>query len=214
MAFELPRLSASFAIVTEAKFPTLPFQQWWQSVVEAIEAAIDNIRQILIDLGVAQETADGALELAQSAIKPGGIIKDEKVITDSIIPDGVTERYFVQALSGVTLPDGVETEVLAISVTKVIDESDMDIDVALRLSSNEDVRGEVKIYRDALLIDSFEPFLNGAGGTYRTILTMPFTESGIPADDYDYTVTFTRAGGASTLTADENSLIRIKEIKR
>lgn len=214
MAFELPRLQAALSVVTKEGQPTSQFQQFWQSVVELIEAAIDNIRQILIDLGVAQETADGALELAQSAIKPGGIIKDEKVITDSIIPDGVTERYLTQTLSGTTLPDGVETEALALSVTKVIDESDMDIDVALRLSSNEDVRGEIKIYRDAVLIDSFEPFLNGSGGTYRTILTMPFTESGIAAGNYEYTVTFTRAGGASTLTADEGSLIRVKEIKR
>lgn len=55
MAFSLPRLQHTFAIVTETGWPTRPFQQWWQSVVEKIEA-----QEAAQDALIAQLTATQA----------------------------------------------------------------------------------------------------------------------------------------------------------
>lgn len=213
-AFRLPRLPQDKAIVDNAGFPQTIFQRWWQSVMEKIEAAIADIRQLLIDVGIAQETADGGLALAQSGINPDGTIKDEKVVTESVVANGITERYFAQSLFDLVLPDGVETEVVTLTAEKIEAESEVDIDVAIRLASSDDIQGQIKIYRDADVIDSFEPFIKGAGDTLRLIFTMPLTESDTPVGEYEYKVTFTKDGGASALSALARSNIRIKEIKR
>jgi hypothetical protein len=214
MALRIDRLQSNVPIVDGTGLPLKAYQTWWQRVAEGIESTVNDIVDILVRLGLVEVTADGALELAESAINVGGTIKTEKVLTDSIIPDGVTERYYTQTLLDVTLPDGVETEVMSLNITKVTAESDIDIDVALRLASNDDIRGTYRLYRDGVEIDAFDPFLNGSGGTYRTAMTIPFTESGLAADDYEYSVTFARNGGASTLLAVAKSSTRIKEVKR
>ena len=210
----LPRLQSGLPITDKDGRPASWFHLWFQKFAEAIEGAIDEIVTILVRLGLVEITADGALELASSAINPGGTIKDGKVLTGSIINNGVTERYLAQILADITLDDGVETDIASVSIIKDADESDIDLDASLRLKSSDDVRGTVRIYRDATVIDSFDPFMNGAGGTFRTILTMPYTDSGVPAGSYVYKMTFERSGGASALSAGSGSLLRSKEIKR
>lgn len=212
--FRLPRLASDRPIIDEVRRPTPLFQRWWQSVVEKIEEAIGAINDVLVAVGIAQETADGSLELAQQAINPDGTIKTDKVLTSSITTDAVTERYLAQAVADITLPDGVETTVVTLTVEKQLSQSEMDIDAAIRLASSDDIQGVIRIYRGGDLVDSFNPFLKGPGGTYRTILTMPFTESNIASGAYEYRMTFTKDGGASTLNANAGSLLRIKEIKR
>lgn len=221
MALKLDNLPRSTPIVDNVGRPLTAFQVWWQNFKTQIETSINDIAsivsqiaQILIDLGLAQQTADGALALAESAINPDGTIKSSKVVTESIIADGVTERYLTQTVSDTVLPDTVETTVMSLAFTKVEAESDVDLDIAVRLSSSDDIRGTLSVYRDAGVVDSFQPFMNGAGGTYRVVVTLPFTESGLAAGSYTYTVKFTRNGGASTLSALSGSLIRVKEIKR
>lgn len=214
MAIQLPRLNAGTSIVDGQGRPTSWFQQWWQQVADTIETAVNDIIAILVRLGLVEVTADNALELSESAINPDGTIKTGKVLTDSIEEDGVTQRYFSQTLSDIPLPDGVETDVASVSVTKVLDDSDIDIEPSIRLESSDDVRGEMKIYRDATLIDSFEPYMDGTGGTFRVCQTIPYTDSGAPAGTYTYKLTFTRNGGASSLNAAAGSLIRAKEFKR
>lgn len=54
MAFSLPRLQSVFAIVTETRFPTSAFQQWWQSVVEKIEQQEEVQNQTIADLQATQ----------------------------------------------------------------------------------------------------------------------------------------------------------------
>lgn len=221
MAFRIPRLPRAVAIVSKDGWPTQKFQQWWQEVAVAIEAAIkaiegtiEDITAILIRLGLVEITADGALELADSAINPDGTIKSSKVVTESIALNGVTERYFAQLLMNINLPDAVPTDVVSIVVNKIEDESDIDIDASIRLASSDDIRGTINIYRDSTLVDSFPPFMNGAGGTFRISMTLPYTETGVPVGTYTYKMTFTRSGGASTLQATAGSLIRIREAKR
>jgi hypothetical protein len=69
MVFSLPRLKASFSIVTKEGFPTLPFQQWWQSVVEKIEAQEETQDTLITDLAAAVAdiaTAQAAADAAQA----------------------------------------------------------------------------------------------------------------------------------------------------
>lgn len=221
MALRIPRLSSGVSIVSKDGWPVQKFQQWWQAVAAAIEGAVKalegtvaDITAILVRLGLVEVTADGALGLADSAINPDGTIKSSKVVTESIIANGVTERYFAQLLSNVTLTDGVQVDVLSLVVTKVEDESDIDLDISIRLQSSDDIRGNMRIYRDTTEVTSFGPFMNGAGGTFRIILPMLHTDVGVPAGVYTYKVTFQRSGGGSSLQAVTGSLVRAKEIKR
>jgi len=183
-------------------------------VVEQIEGAIANIRQLLIDVGIAQETADGSLELAQKAIRPDGTIKDDKVLTDSVVPNGITERYFAQTLADIVLPDSVETDVVSLTLDKLRPDSEVDVDVAIRLASTDDIRGTIRVYREAVMIDTFDPYIAGPGSTLRLIFTMPLTETDTPVGTYMYKVTFEKDGGATTLRALTRSSLRVKEIKR
>lgn len=90
MAIKLNRLQAATGIVDKDGRPTSWFQLWWQEIADTIEGAVNNIIQLFIDTGLAQETADGALELAESAINPDGTIKDEKVLTQSMTDNAAT----------------------------------------------------------------------------------------------------------------------------
>ena len=93
-------------------------QIWWQQVVEAIErhevtqdeliaelqtqqaeldaqqailsAAVEDITDILVRLGLVEVLADETLVLAESALNPDGTVKTNKVLTTSIAPSNVT----------------------------------------------------------------------------------------------------------------------------
>ena len=215
MAFsKLDRLFAGDQLLNKTGTPTLRFMAIWQKFAESIEGSLNNIADVLVRLGLVEVTADGALDLAEQAINPDGTIKDEKVITPSIMADAVTGRYFTQNISGVTLTDTVEVTVLSLSVVKAIDESDIDLDPCIRFSSNDDIRGTIRLYRGATLIDSFQPYMNGPGGTYRVSQVLPFTDSAALAGSHTYSLTFQRSGGASTVTALAGTCMRAKELKR
>lgn len=221
MTLKLDNLPRSQPLVDGQGKPLTAFQVWWQNFktqiersVNAISDIVDQLTQILIDIGLIQQTAEGALELAESAINPDGTIKSSKVTTESIVIDGVSERYVAQRVSDVSLTTSVEIDVLTLNVTKVEDESDIDIDASVRLESADDIVGELRIYRDAVEIDRFDPFIKGPGGTYRTVLGLPFTESGIAAGTYVYKITFRQLGGLTTLYAKAGTLMRIREMKR
>lgn len=72
-AFSLPRLDKALAIITKEGFPTYPFQQWWQSVVEKLEAQegtqdqlIDDLATAVADITAAQAAADAAQDSADA----------------------------------------------------------------------------------------------------------------------------------------------------
>lgn len=97
MPLNVPRLPSDLQIVEVDRKPSPRFQIYWQQVIARIETIINQIESIvgdivdiLVAIGVAQETADNGLELAQSAINPGGTIKDDKVLTDSMVTNAAT----------------------------------------------------------------------------------------------------------------------------
>lgn len=114
MAFRLARLPRGAALVDKEGRPAAAFQQWWQSVVEAIEAQeavqdqliaenaarVQEITDLLVQLGLVEETADGALALAESAINPDGTIKSDKVLTTSMVNNAATVISSVYFTSG------------------------------------------------------------------------------------------------------------------
>lgn len=98
MALRIPRLQRTIAVTEPDGSPKSAFQQWWQKVAETIEAAVATLEEavadivaILVRLGLVEETADGALQLAESAINPDGTIKDDKVLTSSVAPNNITK---------------------------------------------------------------------------------------------------------------------------
>lgn len=91
MPIRLERLSSALAITDEQSRPTPAFQRWWQKTVETIEYIInDVIVAALVRLGAVEIQADGTAVLAESAINPGGTIKDDKVLTDSMVDNAAT----------------------------------------------------------------------------------------------------------------------------
>lgn len=60
MAFRLPRLPDSFAIVTSSFKPTALFIRWWQSVVQKIEEALAALEGAIAAVAAAQAAADNA----------------------------------------------------------------------------------------------------------------------------------------------------------
>lgn len=71
MAFSLPRLRATYEIVTQQGWPTLPFQQWWQAVAEKIEFQEETQNALIVELQETQAelaTAQAALAAAQADI--------------------------------------------------------------------------------------------------------------------------------------------------
>lgn len=61
--FRLPRLSSNAALVDDKGQPTVTFQQWWQTVVQRVELAI----QTIVDLTGIQDQFEQALAQAQQA---------------------------------------------------------------------------------------------------------------------------------------------------
>jgi len=227
MTLRLARLPRSVPIVDlKNGVPEIVLQKWLQSFAEQIEASvvdiegnIQDISDLLVALGLVEVTADGALALAQSAIDPGGTIKDEKVLTTSMVADAATAGYFAQLSAPVTMPDGVDTEIVSLSFTKAIEESDILIDGALRMESSDDVKGVFTLYRDGgpgvgTAIDTvdWDTRLNGSIAK----LTVPynFVDTGASAGATSYSISFARDGGGSTVTANAGSGLRTLERKR
>lgn len=71
MTLRLQRLQIAQDIVTDARKPTNVFQIWWMRVSEAIEGAINDLAQAVLDIQTAQNTADGvAADLAALMADP------------------------------------------------------------------------------------------------------------------------------------------------
>lgn len=66
MALHLPKLDRSLQIVTSLGLPSLPYHQWWQAVVKALEAAITTLETAVFDIQTAQDAADAAQDTADS----------------------------------------------------------------------------------------------------------------------------------------------------
>lgn len=233
MALRLPRLQRTVAITESDGTPKTAFQQWWQRVAEAIEAAVATLEEavadivaILIRLGLVEQTADGALELAESAINPDGTIKEDKVLTQSMVPEAASAGYYTQLASPIVLPDGVDTEVLQISFTKElgsvvsdpVEGSSVTIDSVIRMESSNDIKGTFRLWRGGgpgvgTMIDSME-----RTSTYNTAckvgVNFKFIDEDAPAGATIYVVSFQRNGGASTVSATAGSILDALERKR
>jgi hypothetical protein len=225
----IPRLQQAVEIADKEGKPSFAFHRWWDSVASSVEDSVNKLFDSLVTLGLLRPdgtindnrvTSGSIVEngVTTTNIAPNAVVNESiatsAVTTSSILTDSVTERYLSTNLSDIELPDGTETEVLSLTVVKSLSSSEIDIDIAVRLESTDDIIGDVKVYRGTTLVDSFSPYLKGASDTYRTIFTFPFTEFNIPSGSYVYSVKFTKDGGATTLKALKGSIIRMKEIKR
>lgn len=190
------------------------FERYWDETMSKIEKSISDIQQLLIDVGIAQQTADGSLALAESAINPDGTIKPNKVTTNSVVPNGINKPYFVQTTSPLILPDGIDTQICSVSVTKDIADSDMEISSVVRLDSSDDLHGDFTIVRSGTVIDTLSIFNNGVGGTNRLPFPILFRDFTAPSGPLTYEVRFKRDGGGSTLRAITGTNLSVIEVKR
>ena len=67
MAFRLPRLPRFIQVTEQSGRPALTFQQWWQSVVEDTETALNSIQDNVDAIAAAQAAADAANTAAANA---------------------------------------------------------------------------------------------------------------------------------------------------
>lgn len=226
MALKLPRLQREVAIVSDDGSPMQAFQLWWQRTAEAIEGAVNDIVAILVRLGLVEVTADGALELAESAINPGGTIKDDKVLTQSIVAEGATAGYYTQLAAPIAMPNGVDTEIVSISFTKTlssyavdpVEGSSITIDATLRMESSDDIVGYFRIWRGGgpgvgTMID--EMFRRTQyNGNCRVGVVHKFIDEDAPAGPTTYVASFERDGGGSSVNAVAGSIVDVLERKR
>jgi len=133
MALRLPRLQASQPITLAGGKPSTAFAIWWQNVAVAVEGAVNGIVDILVRLGLVEVDASGALALAESAINPGGTIKDDKVLTESVIANGITVPWFVSSSTLITFAPATDTDIFSLDITKALDETDLEIETQIEL---------------------------------------------------------------------------------
>lgn len=95
MAFRLPRLDRNAKLVNPDGTPSLAFQRWWQSTVDAIEGQEGGQDSLIADLAAAiarieaNEAATDAVTLANdisaSWITPGAVLTATDAGTDATI---------------------------------------------------------------------------------------------------------------------------------
>lgn len=223
--FRLPRLQGTIQLSGADGKPTPIFIRWWQSVMEKIEAAIDSINaiidqitQILVDLGLVTITADGALALAQSAINPDGTIKDEKVLTDSIIANGVTVPWYVSSSTVIVFSASPTVDdILSTSVTKELDASDLEVETQLEMYGTDAVNIDItcKILDPSLVVVDAKDYRIQIDGNSVTHLPVyfKFIFHGLNAGPYTAKITGARYNSNTCETVGDY-FMAAKEIKR
>lgn len=246
--FRLARIPAKLPIVEKGGNVSTPFQKWWQSHCESIEQriadisqlvsdlqeqtdriddAVQNIVSILVRLGLVEITADNAFELADAAILPGGTIKDDKVVTQSMVVDAATAGYYAVLGTDTTMPDVTDTTIVSVSFTKALpsptveptEGSDIILTATLRMESSDDIKGLFSIYRDGgpgvgTLIDTVDWDTRLNGSIAKLSVPYAFVDVDAAAGARSYYISFERNGGGSAVTAKEGSFINALERKR
>lgn len=157
-----------------------------------------------------QEDADGAY-IPNLKVDT---LKVNTVQTVHLLANSVISPAFVQLASDISLTDGVEVDVISITLTKAVAESSIDIAANIRLESSDDIRGTFYLRRDGVLIDSVGIYMNGAGGTFRIVQPLQYFAAGVTAGSHTFKWSFVRSGGASTVLAKTGSNLKVQEIKR
>lgn len=174
----LPKLQSVVALVTSAGHPTVAFQTWWQSVVNAIEA--QERRQ--------DEQLDAIEELQASQAQ---IIEDLAQTVSTLqetvgrLDDAITAITAVQETADkVTLSNAISASYT--SPSTVLTASDNGVDATITITNF------MRIYDDGLKIDITGNVLTGLnyGTTYsvyyddtaRTLATPTFVATTIAAD--------------------------------
>jgi len=150
-----------------------------------------------------------------STVKTGGGVATDQVATAAIQNVAVSKTNYVTLSSPITLTDGVDVDIFSLTVTKDEASSLMRIEASVIVDSSDDIRGDFTFYNTAGSASQVYPvFMNGALGTFRVTITMLALFSGLSAGSTTHKLKFRRNGGASTVTANVNSLFSVREEKK
>lgn len=224
MPIILPKLQRTFAIVESDRAPTQTFQQWWQSVAKAIEAAVlsleETIQQvidILVRLGLVEITADGALALAESAINPDGTIKDDKVLTSSMQDGAASDPWRVVSSSVIAFAAATKTEILSVTVTKQEDDSYLELSCQVPFESADAIDIDIgfEAQQAGVPIQTIPDYRIELDANNATKLPWAFVDEfdALDAGSYDIKIFGTRFS-ADTCSTLGTYKMRVREFKR
>ncbi|WP_333840470.1 hypothetical protein [Novosphingobium sp.] len=148
-------------------------------------------------------------------VKSGGGVADNQVATPAIQNVAVSKTNYVTLASPITLTDLTDIDIFALTVNKDEATSLMRIEASVIIESNDDIRGDFTFYEGSGAASQIYPvFMNGALGIFKVTLTMIALFSGMSAGSHTFKLKFRRNGGASTVTANANSLFSVREEKK
>lgn len=164
-------------------------------------------------------TVTEAMAITQLGISAGfsgqGVLATRDDVNTGQIQDrSVTQRYFTQQPININLPNLTEVEILRVTINKQEAGSDLDILGNIRLQSSDDIRGNFTLYVDNSPVDVAPLYMNGAGGTFRTIIPYSFFLTGQSAGVFAVSIRFTRNGGASSVISAAGSNLRVNEMRK
>lgn len=94
----------------------LALQQKTLELEQENSERIEEIGEILVSLGYATITAEGALELAEAGLNPDGTVKTDKVLTTSVI-SGAISQVDAEVQVGTIGPVTTDTETIFLTNT-------------------------------------------------------------------------------------------------
>jgi hypothetical protein len=150
-------------------------------------------------------------------IKPGGVVRDDRVETGSVVDNGITAPWRVSSSAVINFGAATKTQILSIAVTKDVDESDIEIACQIPFFGNDaidiDVSFEAQQGGVAIQSSPSHRLKLDANGT--TNLPWAYVEEfdALPAGAYDVKVFGTRFSG-NTCSTDGTYKMSVREFKR
>lgn len=159
-------------------------------------------------------TVESGANAANNGVNSDGTIKTNKVDTASMLDYSASQRVRVDTVSDITLTDGVEVTIATASITKKTSTSDIELRSETLFSSSDDVRGTLRLKEGSTVHQSFQPYMNGALGTFRITQALSKLLTGLASGSHTFTLTFQRSGGASAVKALAGSCITVEEMMK
>lgn len=157
-------------------------------------------------------------DLARLGLNADGTVKDDKVSTTALVPNAVTSPSTTVLSSDVALTNSTNVQIISLTFTKAIADSDLDLQADISFASTDNVVGAFTFYTvvsgtPTTLLGSTDLFIRGNGAT-RLGQTLRRIITSLGAGTHTIGVYFLATAGNGTQQAKTGSVFSIREFKR